>query len=109
MGESAQGQGNPPPAVFHSLVLEAVEKILSGREISFDEALTLLTDARIPTPDLVEAGARVTAAFHESKADLCAIVSAKTGSCVEDCSFCSQSMHHSADAPSHPLLSDEAI
>ncbi|OGW61012.1 MAG: biotin synthase BioB [Nitrospirae bacterium RBG_16_64_22] len=108
MGESAPGQGNPSPA-FHFLVEEALRKVLSGREISFDEALTLLTDARIPTPDLVSAGARVTAAFHESKADLCAIVSAKTGSCVEDCSFCSQSMHHSADAPSHPLLSDEAI
>lgn len=96
-------------AAVHPLVEKAVENVLSGREISFEEALTLLTDARIPTPDIVEAGARVTAAFHESKADICAIISAKTGSCAEDCSFCSQSMHHATDAPSHPLLSDDAI
>lgn len=94
---------------LHPTVQNIVETVLAGREISFDEALALLTDALIPTPDLVEAGARVTAAFHENKADLCAIVSARTGSCVEDCSFCSQSMHHATDAPSHPLLSDEAI
>lgn len=39
----------------------------------------------------------------------CGIISAKTGRCSENCSFCAQSAHHKTNAPVHGLLDYEAL
>lgn len=41
--------------------------------------------------------------FFPGQLHLCAITSAKTGRCAEDCAFCAQSGHHAVDIASHPL------
>jgi biotin synthase len=44
-----------------------------------------------------------------NRVDLCSIVNAKSGSCPEDCSFCSQSASSRTDMESYPLLSGDKI
>ncbi len=41
--------------------------------------------------------------------DLCSITNAKSGACSEDCRFCAQSMHHSANIEKYSLKSKEEI
>jgi biotin synthase len=41
--------------------------------------------------------------------DLCAITSAKTGLCAEDCSFCSQSVNYATDIKSHTMVEADEI
>lgn len=40
---------------------------------------------------------------------LCSIVNAKSGRCMENCAFCAQSAHHSSSPPVYPLKSKEEI
>lgn len=56
----------------------------------------------------------VTKALREdafgNEISFCSIVNAKSGACVEDCSFCAQSnSYKSAPAPLYPLMSSEKI
>jgi biotin synthase len=44
-----------------------------------------------------------------NRADLCAIINAKSGACPEDCSFCAQSARSRTEAPVYPLLEKEKI
>ncbi len=46
---------------------------------------------------------------HGNRVDLCSIVNAKSGTCPEDCSFCSQSAHNSTNIKTYPLLSRDEI
>ena len=77
-------------------------KVLEGDDISRDEALGL--------SDLPDAMALFFAAnmIREEKrgrrADLCSIVSAKTGACPEDCRYCAQSSSAKAEVQTHPLV-----
>jgi biotin synthase len=47
--------------------------------------------------------------FKGDKVNLCSIINAKSGSCAENCKFCAQSSHHSAQAKTYPLVSAEKI
>jgi biotin synthase len=44
-----------------------------------------------------------------NRVDLCSIVNAKSGSCPEDCSFCSQSSSSRSDVETYSLLSGDKI
>ncbi len=44
-----------------------------------------------------------------NKVDLCSIVNAKSGTCPEDCSFCSQSAQSRANIKTYPLLTKEEV
>ncbi len=43
------------------------------------------------------------------EADICTIISAKSGACSEDCRFCAQSSHYKTDSPLYELKSVEEI
>ena len=42
-------------------------------------------------------------------AQLCSIINAKSGRCMENCAFCAQSAHHRSSPPVYPLKSREEI
>ena len=75
--------------------------------ISADEARRLIRLTAGPEFEaLLDRAARVRHAVHGDEVSLCGITNAKSGSCPEDCGFCSQSAHYKeADAPSYGLLS----
>lgn len=88
---------------------ELVEKILSGGEITFDQALGLAKLEGALLSELFLAALRITRCFHGNKVDLCSIINAKSGRCSENCTFCAQSGYYHTGVPVYPLLSEKEI
>jgi len=91
------------------MIDELVEKIKSGGEITFNEALAMgeLTGDRLN--ELFLAALLVTRHLHGNRVDLCSIMNVKSGRCSEDCIFCAQSGHYRTDISTYPLLPEEEI
>lgn len=73
------------------------------------EAERLLDPARTPTWDLIERAGRLRDRTLGKRAHLCMILNARSGTCSEDCAFCSQSAHHRCQVPVYPLLSPDRV
>ncbi len=82
------------------------DKVLSGETLTKEEALTI-EDA--DPLELFFHANRIRMKFRGRRADLCAIVSAKTGTCPEDCSYCAQSVRASSDIEVHPLMEKSLV
>lgn len=76
-------------------------KALAGSSITRDEALALC--ASNETASLFAAADAVRRRFRGDRADLCSIISAKTGACPEDCRYCAQSSSSGTEIVTHPL------
>ena len=72
-----------------------------GRDLA--ERLVALPDADLPL--LIGLAHRVRVERMGPAVEIESIVSAKTGGCPEDCTFCSQSAGYTTDIVRHPLLS----
>ena len=92
---SADGQNS---AMLETLV----RKTLEGEEITREEALELceLKDSMA----VFFAANMIREEKRGKRADLCSIVSAKTGACPEDCRYCAQSSASRTEVKTHPLM-----
>ena len=77
--------------------------------ISAKEALELISTPDEKTFALLAEANKIRQQYKGNKVKLCAIVSAKSGRCSENCSFCAQSGHHKTSAESHSLLAAKEI
>ena len=74
---------------------------------SQDEILALL---RLPLLDLLWRAQQVQRTTNPDQGVLLAsLLSVKTGGCEEDCAYCPQSLHHSADVGGRPELDVQAV
>jgi len=91
--------------------LDIVRKKLLEREdqITFDEAMELTELPKDQVPDLISMARKVTLKYKGDGVFLRSIISAQTGNCPEDCSFCSQSAHFDTEINAHPLMAAEKI
>lgn len=80
------------------------EKILSGGEITADEAFSLADISQAGRERLYEAAAEVTARFGSGRFDSCSIINARSGRCPEDCKWCAQSAHYGTDINTYALV-----
>lgn len=90
---------------------ELSTRIINGDYLDRDEALKL---TEIEGEDnillLCDYADRIRQALCGNIVDLCSIVNIKSGNCSENCSFCSQSVHHQGkDSPVYGLKSREEI
>lgn len=69
----------------------------------------LLKLYELPLDELIEMSAKVTKENFKEEVEFCSIISAKTGKCQENCKYCSQSAHNSAEIHVHPLLPLEDV
>lgn len=77
--------------------------------ITFNEALDL---ARLHGPPQILALVEWARSVREElgpQVDLCSIVNARSGSCSEDCAFCSQSAQHDTGVATYPMMSTQEI
>ncbi|HEB01882.1 MAG TPA: biotin synthase BioB [Nitrospirae bacterium] len=89
-------------------MLEAItDKALASQVLSQKEAMYVATEAELP--DLLAVAAKVRELHMGKMADFCAIVSAKTGACQEDCSYCAQSARSKARLTATPLISKAEV
>jgi biotin synthase len=59
--------------------------------------------------DLLAVTDRIRRRSKQNQVFVCSIVNAKSGSCSQDCAFCSQSAHHCTDIAKYPLLSKDQL
>jgi biotin synthase len=90
---------------------ELAKRIIAGDRLEREEALALTEiEGEENIMLLCEAADRVRQACCGNTVDLCSIVNVKSGNCSENCSFCSQSVHHPGqDSPIYGLKSTEEI
>ena len=87
-----------------------VETALKGQSISSDKALQLESFTHEELDYLFIGTDRIRDKFKGEDVKICSIVNAKSGRCVEDCSFCAQSSSFQTDAPETELMSvDEMV
>ncbi|RMF93610.1 MAG: biotin synthase BioB [Candidatus Schekmanbacteria bacterium] len=91
------------------IIYDIEKKILEGYEISFDEALNIYKNSKDCFLDLFASASRIREKYKGKNIILCSIVSAKSGNCSEDCSFCAQSAHYKTNAPVYPLMNPDEI
>jgi biotin synthase len=86
-----------------------VNTALKGESISYDQALQLETLSHQELDYLFLGTDRIRDHFKGQDVKICSIVNAKSGKCVEDCSFCAQSSSFQTDSPEYELMDVEEI
>ena len=86
-----------------------IEIALKGQAISSDKALQLESFTHEELDYLFIGTDRIRDKFKGEDVKICSIVNAKSGRCVEDCSFCAQSSSFKTDAPETELMSVEEM
>ena len=87
------------------------EKLINNDEsITFEEARELsLIRNKEQLLETIFLSNKVTDKYHASGIYLCSIISARTGACPEDCSFCSQSIYSELPLQSQTFIEPEKI
>ena len=91
------------------LIDDMIEIALKGQSISSDKALQLESFTHEELNYLFIGTDRIRDKFKGEDVKICSIVNAKSGRCVEDCSFCAQSSSFKTDAPETELMSVEEM
>ena len=91
------------------LIDNMVDTALKGQSISYDQALELETLTHEELDYLFIGTNRIREQFKGQDVKICSIVNAKSGKCVEDCSFCAQSSSFQTDSPEYELMDVEEI
>jgi biotin synthase len=81
---------------------EAMNRVLNGDQISFEDAELLLSSNNVFT--LCNSSNIITRTFNGDTVDVETLINAKSGRCPEDCSFCAQSSHYDTGINKYRLL-----
>lgn len=95
--------------MLNPLVDSVGKRVLEGGEATFEEALALIALEGEDLHDLFLAARKVCRRFMGPEVFFCSIVNAKSGLCPEDCAFCAQSVHASADVETFPMRGPDFI
>jgi biotin synthase len=94
----------------YDLIFELGKKVLSGEQLTFDEALALTEIEEADIPILLGVANKVREHFTGKAVDTCQIVNARSGNCSENCKFCAQSAHHKeVQFTAYPLMTEDDI
>lgn len=86
------------------------EKVLKGKMLTFEEALSLgKVSSKEEFDTLFDYADRIRRHFAGNQADLCTIMNVKSGKCSEDCKYCAQSSHYNTGVQEYELLPYEEI
>src|SRR3984957_1011210 len=97
-------------ATNHRKISALGERVLSGGQISREEALFLFhLEDSADIFDLLSCANRVREKFKGNKVHLCSIVNAKAGACSENCKFCSQSSFYQTGSPTYGFVDPEPV
>ena len=91
----------------NQFIKQAATRVLSGDDISIEEAQILLNSNHIDS--LIRCSNTITRRFNGDLVDVETLVNAKSGACPEDCSFCAQSSHYKTGINKYDLLPEETI
>ena len=85
------------------------QAVLSGHELSADEATAVLEAPDDELPALLAAAFRLRYHYFGRRVRLNFLLNAKSGLCGEDCGYCSQSKTSRADIPKYNLVDEQTV
>ncbi len=88
---------------------ELADRALAGQQLSADDGLAILQSPDQELLDLLSAAYRVRRQWWGDQVRLNFLINAKSGSCREDCGYCSQSRVSKADIARYALLPADQI
>ncbi len=88
---------------------EMADDVLNGRDITREEAESILTADDTQLMDLLAAAYRIRYQAFGNRVRLHFLMNAKSGHCKEDCSYCSQSRISDANIDEYELLDRDTI
>jgi biotin synthase len=91
----------------NQFIKEAASRVLSGEDISVEEAQRLLNSNDLDS--LIRCSNTITRRFNGDLVDVETLINAKSGACPEDCSFCAQSSRYKTGINKYDLLPEETI
>jgi biotin synthase len=91
----------------NQFIKEAASRVLSGGDISVEEAQRLLNSNDLDS--LIRCSNTITRRFNGDLVDVETLINAKSGACPEDCSFCAQSSRYKTGINKYDLLPEETI
>ncbi|MDP2939193.1 MAG: biotin synthase BioB [Candidatus Omnitrophota bacterium] len=95
--------------MMRKLIKGITKRILQGLEISFNDAQPLLSLRPNDLDFLFENANSIRERFRGNRVGLCSITNAKSGGCLEDCAFCSQSNFHHTNIKTYPLITPKGM
>lgn len=87
-------------------VKELKKKVLEGKLITKEEALTLVD---VPLEELSQVANEIREYFCGNKFDICTIINGKSGKCSENCKYCAQSAFFNTAVEEYELLEEEIL
>lgn len=94
---------------MREIIGNIADRIISGEEITENEALVLASVSGTDLFRLFAEASRIKERFVGNGVYLCSILNAKSGLCPENCAFCAQSAHHKTGAPVYGLVDEERM
>ncbi|MBC8553797.1 MAG: biotin synthase BioB [Candidatus Brocadiales bacterium] len=94
---------------MNTKIKNIADNVLLENKISYDEAYFLMETSGIEIYDLLYWANRIRYNSFNNVVSLCSIVSARQGSCSEDCRFCSQSSRYKTEISNFPLIEKEKV
>jgi biotin synthase len=88
------------------MITNLKKQILYGYKITKQEALKLID---VDLDELCNAANDIRLHFCDNSFDICTIVNGKSGRCSEDCKYCAQSSHYSANIEEYPLSNTKEL
>src|SRR4051812_956585 len=95
----------PNLAFWHALA----DRSIAGELISREDARAVLQASDDQLLGILDAAFKVRRTFHGKKVRIHVLQNAKSGSCPEDCSFCSQSSKYDTSVDEYKIQSVEEI
>lgn len=90
-------------------IIALAEKVLSGEDITREEANYLINVSDDDTMVLLSMADKIRQKYAGNAVDCCAIINGRSGKCSENCKFCAQSAHYHTGVKEYGLLSEEEI
>lgn len=88
--------------VLNGMIQEIKDRILNGSQITNEEALSLIKLDK--KEELYAAADEIRLHYRGNFMEMCAIVSAKSGRCSQNCKWCSQSVFHNTNVEEYELI-----
>src|SRR3972149_3234402 len=88
---------------------DLADRVLDDHLLNAEEGLAVLRAADDQLLDLLSAAYRVRHRYFGNRVHLNFLINAKSGSCGEDCAYCSQSRVSTAEIPRYNLIDEEKI
>ncbi len=98
--------------VINESILKAYSVLETGEPLPLEVAIELADLEGEDVPDLLSLANKVKnrhSLLPQGDLHSCSIINAKSGICAENCRFCAQSLHNSADVEQYSLLDPERI